>query len=125
MFRSFVSVMLGLMAIFVIRMLASFAALRLYGPSPAVQGRVFAFYLATLMVAAFLGGLFTGYLAGERRLRHGYVLAIVLLILNLLAAMRAPVMGAPAQQILLVIGSPILAIFGAWTAEKLAHSTAV
>ncbi len=122
MFRSFVAVMLGFMAILVMRVLANAVAIHLFGQSPTLAGRVFAFNIGSILLASFLGGLFTGYLAGERRIRHGYVLAIVLLILSALAAARNPVLGAPVQQILLLLGSPILAVFGAWTSQQMARS---
>lgn len=121
MFRSFLAVMLGFMSILVVRVLANLVAVRVFGSNPALAGRVFVFNIVAIMLAAFLGGLFTGYLAGERRIRHGYVLAIVLLILSALAAVRSPVLGAPIQQILLLVGSPALAVVGAYVSQRLAQ----
>ena len=121
MFRSFLAVMLGFMSILVVRVLANLVAVRIFGSNPALAGRVFAFNIVAIMFAAFLGGLFTGYLAGDRRIRHGYVLAIVLFILSAIAAARNPVLGAPTQQILLLVGAPVLAVAGAYLSQRLAH----
>lgn len=120
MFRSFVAVMLGFMAIIVLLVLGNGFAVKVYGAGPAVGKQVFVFSVAVNLVASFLGGLFTAYLAGERRVRHGYVLAIVLLMIRGLAAVRHPVLGAPVQQILLLIGSPAMAVAGAWVSERAA-----
>ena len=123
MFRSFVAVMLGFMAFVVLRVLTQALAVRLFGSDPARASSIFLFNVVAILIASFLGGLFTASLAGERRIRHGYVLAIVLLILSGLAAARKPVLGAPVQQILLLLGSPAMAVFGAWTSQKTASAT--
>ncbi len=64
-------------------------------------------------IAAFLGGFVTGTIAPERRVRHGYLLAMVMLLMAALSYAHYQG-GQPAwYQAMLVVVPPLFAILGA------------
>lgn len=128
--RSLVAIMLGFMAIFVVRMIGNGIAIKLFGPGVSLGAAggakvqsLLAYNTGVLAVAALLGGAFTALLAEERKLRHGMIMATVLLLMSFLGASRSLASAQPLYLGLALLVGPVAAVLGAWLVERFAGSS--
>ena len=112
--RSFLAVMLGFMLYFVVIILLNGVALYVvrarHLPMGSSTGYLL-FNLLELLVAAVLGGLFTGVLAPGRPVRHGYVRGAVMLVLAALSLYRNGAHATAAQPAWYAAFLPVLPPF--------------
>ncbi len=117
--RSLVAVIVGFMAMMVLVIAVTLLAVKAYGlhsghPTPGYL----VYNVVASLVAATFGGFVTGSIAHERRVRHGIILGLVMMVMGALSYMhyRGP---QPAwYQAMLVVVPPLFAVAGAKLAER-------
>ena len=116
------AVIFGYMVMMVFVIIVTVFAVRVTGQ---VSGHPTAGYLVynvvVSLLAALLGGFVTGSIAAERKVRHGIILAMVMLVMAALSYTHFKGQQPPWYQAMLVVVPPCVAVAGSWLAEVREH----
>ncbi len=122
--RSMIAVIVGFMVTYLAVIAFTLLMVKTMGlhADPPTPARL-AYNAFAAFTAALVGGVVTGTLAPERRVRHGYLLAMVLLMMTALSYLHYQG-GQPAwYQATMVVVPPIFAVLGAKVAEHAHRAT--
>ncbi|ADW69457.1 hypothetical protein [Granulicella tundricola] len=121
MLRSSLAVILGFIVMFFLKIVLILVTVKLTGPHPPVPTVGYLIYnVAAACILTAIGGFVTGFVAEARRVRHGLILAMVILVMSALSYTHYKGLQAPWYQVMLVVVPPMFAVAGAKLAELLA-----
>ena len=123
--RSMVAVIVGFMVMMLVVIALTLVMVKTMGlqsghPTPGYL----VFNVAASFFAAFVGGFTTGSIAAERRVRHGYLLAMVMLLMAALSYVHYQGAQPAWYQAMMVVVPPVVAVLGAKFAQ-VSHLAAV
>jgi hypothetical protein len=119
MLRSMVAVIVGFMVMFLVVIALTLVMVKTLGvPHGHPSAGYLSFNAGAAFVASLVGGYVTGTIAAERRVRHGYLLGIVMLLMAALSYVHYRGSQPAWYQAAMVVIPPLFAVMGAKIAER-------
>ncbi len=121
--RSVFAVIFGYMVMMVVTVPLTLIAVKFFsaGAGANLGHRSPAFLIYNMLasfVAVFLGGCVTGRIAASQRVRHGFMLALVTLMMAMISSTRSKGGGPAWYEVLLIVTPPFFAVLGAKVIDR-------
>ncbi|QHN02957.1 hypothetical protein FTO74_05920 [Granulicella sp. WH15] len=117
--RSVFAVIFGYMVMMVVTVPLTLIAVKVFSAGSGHRSPVFLVYnMLASFVAVFLGGCVTGRIAASQRVRHGFMLALVTLMMAMISASHSKGGGPVWYEVLLIVTPPFFAVLGAKVIDR-------